>query len=247
MTRSRTTALVAGLAALTLVLYAGIWAAFPDRLTDIAFYTWLDIAFIPVSVLLVTLVINRLLEQRERAALLHKLNMVVGAFFSEVGTDLVCLLAAFDGAVEKVRPNLLFTASWTPAEFSAAERALAGHETGIAIDAGDLDVLRDFLISHRSFLLRLLENQTLLEHTGFTDTLWAVFHLTEELAARGELSTMPAPDRHHVELDMERAYGRLLASWIGYVGHLKSDYPYLFSFALRTNPFDPDADIHVAE
>jgi len=27
--------------------------------------------------------------------------------------------------------------------------------------------------------------------------------------------------------------------------HLKNEYPYLFSLAVRTNPFDPNASIHV--
>jgi hypothetical protein len=96
-------------------------------------------------------------------------------------------------------------------------------------------------------MLRLLENQALLEHATFTDMLWAVFHLTEELAARGDLSALPDPDRRHIELDMGRAYGRLLAEWLRYVEHLKAQYPYLYSFAVRTNPFDPEAQVGVTQ
>jgi hypothetical protein len=51
-----------------------------------------------------------------------------------------------------------------------------------------------FLLEERDFLLRLLENPTLLEHESFTDLLRAVFH-----------------------------------------------HPYLFSLAMRTNPFDRQA------
>jgi hypothetical protein len=56
---------------------------------------------------------------------------------------------------------------------------------------------------------------------------------------------MPPADRAHIELDMARAYGRLLGEWLGYIRHLKADYPYLFSFAVRTNPFDPEAQIEI--
>ena len=45
-----------------------------------------DIAFVPIEVLLVTLILHRLLTSREKRALLNKLNMVIGTFFSEVGT-----------------------------------------------------------------------------------------------------------------------------------------------------------------
>lgn len=45
-----------------------------------------DIAFLPIEVLLVTLIIHRLLTLRKKRMMLEKLNMVIGAYFSEVGT-----------------------------------------------------------------------------------------------------------------------------------------------------------------
>lgn len=41
-----------------------------------------DLAFLPLEVLLVVLIIERVLARRERQIRLQKLNMVVGAFFS---------------------------------------------------------------------------------------------------------------------------------------------------------------------
>ena len=76
--------------------------------------------------------------------------------------------------------------------------------------------------------------------------LWAVSHLSEELSARGDLKDLSTLDRRHLELDLARAYGRLLGEWLLYVRHLKADYPYLFSFAVRTNPFDAKARPEVA-
>ncbi len=40
---------------------------------------------------------------------------------------------------------------------------------------------------------------------------------------------------------MKRFYGLLTAEWLDYVRHLQENYPYLFSLAVRTNPFDPAA------
>jgi len=42
-----------------------------------------DIAFVFVEVLMVTVIIHQLLSLREKRAILEKLNMVIGAFFSE--------------------------------------------------------------------------------------------------------------------------------------------------------------------
>jgi hypothetical protein len=94
-------------------------------------------------------------------------------------------------------------------------------------------------------LLGLLENQNLLEHERFTDVLWATFHLLEELMARPEFAGLPKSDLDHLAGDMRRAYQNILCQWIDYMRHLKTAYPYLFSLALRTNPFDVNACVEV--
>lgn len=56
-----------------------------------------DLAFLPLEVFLVVIVIERILARRDKQAILEKLNMVVGAFFSEVGTQLLQkLLGCFE-------------------------------------------------------------------------------------------------------------------------------------------------------
>jgi hypothetical protein len=44
----------------------------------------------------VTFIVDRFLRIRERMALLKKLNMVIGAFFSEVGAKLLKYCVAYD-------------------------------------------------------------------------------------------------------------------------------------------------------
>jgi hypothetical protein len=45
---------------------------------------------------------------------------------------------------------------------------------------------------------------------------------------------------------MKRAYSELLREWIAHMKHLKTAYPYLFSLAVRTNPFDAGARAEIA-
>jgi hypothetical protein len=101
----------------------------------------------------------------------------------------------------------------------------------------DLNELKAFLIQKRLFLLRLLENPTVLEHDLFSDLLWAVFHAVEEFEARTSLEDLPQSDLVHINGDLQRVYGYLAAEWIAYVEHLKLQYPFLFSLVIRTNPF----------
>jgi len=238
--------LITGLVTIAVFLYGVLYALFPGRLADIGFYTLLDIAFIPLSVLLVSLVIDRLLAARERESLLHKMNMVVGAFFSEVGRELIDRLVEFDTDVESDREHMLFTAAWTAEDYDRHRKAVCGDRHSMSVDHGDLGALHALLAEKRSFLLGLLQNGNLLEHQSFTDALWAVSHLGEEFAARGDLAGLSKPDRAHIELDMGRAYGRLLGEYLLYVRHLKADYPYLYAFAARTNPFDEGARVEVS-
>ena len=106
--------------------------------------------------------------------------------------------------------------------------------------------LKSFFLAERDFLIRLLENPVLLEHESFTELLRAVFHLAEEMAYREDFDTLPHTDRAHLAGDMNRAYRLLVGQWLSYMEHLRMHYPYLFSLALRTNPFDVKASPIVA-
>ena len=199
----------------------------------------------PIHVLLVTLVIHQLLKIREKRAMLKKMNMVIGAFFSEVGTRLLNLFPDFDLHYDEIRKNLIITNDWSETEFSDARNRLKGYDYKIDSQKGDLESLKNFLIDKRDFLIGLLNNPILLEHESFTDLLWAVFHLTEELTHRSDVQQLSVTDYAHLSVDIKRAYVLLISEWLAYMKHLKDDYPYLFSLAKRTNPFDPNALVAV--
>jgi hypothetical protein len=202
-----------------------------------------DIAFVPIEVLLVTLIIHRLLSFREKRSMLNKLNMVIGAFFSEVGTKLMNFFSLFDPHTNTIGQDLIPTIQWTEQEFLQVSNRLRSYDYKIDIKPGELKNLSRFLLSKRGFLLGLLQNPNLLEHESFTQLLWAVFHLTEELAHRDDVKLLPDKDYDHLAGDIRRAYKLLVAQWIEYMEHLKDNYPYLFSLAVRTNPFDSKASV----
>jgi len=212
---------------------------------DTFFYLFQDLAFIPVQVILVTFVLNKLLSMREREVMLNKLNMVIGTFFSEVGSALLKSFAAFDSSSGLIQKELKVTGDWSDQEFAGVIKRVRSFDFQVQSTNSDLAALKDFLLSRRGFLLGLLENPNLLEHETFTDLLWTVFHLTEELAVRTDVRNLDPADGNHIAADIRRAYAILIIEWLHYIKHLKHDYPYLFSFAVRTNPFDPEASITV--
>jgi len=229
---------------LTLLLYAAHFLIFRDA-HHIAIYLLGDLAFLPIQVLLVSLILERLLVQRERQQKLDKMNMVIGAFFSEVGTRLLDSFSRFDASTETICSRLKVRADLGEPDIAAIRRFLKTYDFPVVTARADLEELKTFLVGKRQFLLTLLENPNLLEHDTFTDLLWAVFHLMEELAFRNRFGDLPASDHDHLAHDMKRAYRLLVSEWLEYLRHLKKRYPYLFSLSIRTNPFDRDASVIV--
>ena len=232
--------LAAVLIFLSAAFYFFHYAIFHDT-HHIFIYLVGDIAFVPIEVLLVTVIIHRLLSAREQNARMEKLNMVIGAFFSEVGTQLLTYFSDWDPKLDKIRKDLMVTNDWSQEEFINVSKRLKKFDYGIAIQKVDLESLRQFLRGKIDFLLRLLENPSLLEHESFTELLWAVFHLAEELAARDNVEGLPDTDHEHLAGDIKRVYVLLVHQWLNYMGHLKNNFPYLFSLAMRINPFDQEA------
>jgi hypothetical protein len=206
-----------------------------------------DIGFVFIEVLLVTLIIDQLLHQREKRSLLHKLNMIIGVFFSEGGSELLRMLSEYDPEMERIRGELAGKERWTQEGFSETSERIRTYQYKMDSQKGGLEGLRDFLCQKKDFFLRILENPNLLEHEKFTDTLWAVLHLAEELTCRRSLQNLLPTDSAHLAGDMGRAYKNLISEWLNYMIHLKTHYPYLFSLAIRTNPFDPQARPEVTE
>jgi hypothetical protein len=200
-----------------------------------------DIAFLPLQVLFVTLIINQLLSNREKRAKLKKMNMVIGTFFSEAGAELLKLSLKFEKNDEALKTLILHDRRWADKDFLKLIKQMPGFAYDIDIRGGNLPKLKVFLTSRREFLLSLLGNANLLEHDKFTDLLWAVFHLTDELEYRHDFDHLPDADWQHLAQDLRRAFRLLVLEWLAYMRHLQHDYPYLFSLAIRTNPFDSEA------
>ena len=200
-----------------------------------------DVAFVFIEVLLVTLLIHRVLERREKKARLKKLNMIIGAFFSEVGTNLLNILSKWDPEIEKIQKELFAGEEAEKKKFKAICSYLRRHNYKIDSNNPDWDTLKTFLVSKRNFFLGLLVNPNILEHESFTLLLWAVFHLTEELEARETFKEMESEDTKHLIIDINRVYGQLSLQWLSYMEHLKKSYPFLFSLSLRQNPFNKNA------
>lgn len=222
--------------ALSAILYGVDYLIFRDAHT-LFLYLISSLAFLPLEIFIVVLIIERIIDQSERKAKLQKLNMVLGAFFNDVGNTLLRgLLDNFDNKAE-ISKHLNLKENWGRKEFQEATEYAANLK--IKIDHRDMKLaeLKVFFAQKREFLMTLLGNPSLLEHDHFTDLLWAVTHLDEELESRSSVENLPEADLLHLAGDIERLYGRLVIEWLDYIEHLHTNYRFLYSLVLRTHPF----------
>ncbi|MCM1990001.1 hypothetical protein [Oceanirhabdus seepicola] len=224
-----------GLVLLSVVLYSLHYVIFHDP-HHLFIFMLGELAFLPLEVFIVGLGLEKIMEKREKAHLIEKLNMIIGVFFTEVGTELLEMLTLCDYKMCKFKSNLKITKEWTDRDFKEAIEVSKNYNFQIAFEEKDLLDIKRFLCSKRDFLLKLLENPNILEHDSFTYFLTAVFHLEEELNFR-DISNLSHEESEHIKEDIIRVYSSIIGQWLLYMKHLKGHFPFLFNSALMMNPF----------
>lgn len=196
-----------------------------------------DLMFLPLHILLVTFILDRILQSREKREKLEQINIVIGAFFTETGTESIRLMSSYISDLEKLKKLLDMNPEWTKKDFENAAQAVKAMHFKVNDKSLSLEKLKTTLSQEKAYLLQMFSNPNLLEHNTFTDMLWALYHVTDELDNRNDLSVLPETDVEHLSNDIVRVFGLLVYEWIHYMMYLKKRYPYLWSLAVRKNPF----------
>lgn len=209
----------------------------PTNLASKIFGIILIIIGIGIFLTIITNVTQMLIQRGQNRFRARRLNMIIGVFFTEVGNQLLHIFTQYDPHINEIRKDCLINQDCSETGFAHLKKQLQQHECNIDPKSMDLKMLSEFLTEKGDLLLRQIENPDLIEHESFTDLLWAVVHLRDELMSRKSLLNLPEADLEHLANDAKRTYGALVRRWVDYLQHLKRSYPYLFSLALRTNPF----------
>lgn len=234
------------------ILYTIAYFGFnePDK---VLFYIVIDLAFIPLDILIVALVIESIIEKKEKETIHEKLDMILGVFFSEIGNDLLETLSKVNnekGEIDKIE----HIDRWDDKDFKIAYNHLKNNRIQFKPNLKNNDEIKEFIIklnsilnNKRCFLTDLLENPNLIEKDSFSNLLLAIFHLNDELSLRTDLDRITEVDFAHIVGDIDRVYCRLTYEWLKYLQFLKKHYPYMSSITIRRNPFNPDRCIYIEE
>lgn len=199
------------------------------QLENTIYYSLMSLCFIPINILGVTLVFEKLEDRRAKIDRLNKLNMLVGLFFSDVGFNLLKLIAAGDTKINLL--NLDFN------DIRACTSKLSAHDHDISFELIDYPKLKQLIIGSREILSTLIANENILEHETFTDLLMALMHLRDEILFIQHKIELSHDDCIHLKGDLIRVYKTLTVQWINYLSHLKQFYPFQYNSAIKFNPF----------
>jgi len=201
------------------------------------FLIFQDMIFLPFNIIFITILLGQIVGRRGKQVRLSKLNILINEFFSEVGNSIILSFNAYVTNIDDFANLLDFSDNFTVKQFDKVIKMVPSASIIVKIQNNGLDDLLASLENSKSLLIRMLENQNILEHDEFTEMLIAVHHVLDELRNRDDLNLLTAKDANHLSYDILRAYPLLIKQWVLHMKNLKNDYPYMFSLILRKNLF----------
>ncbi len=209
---------------------------------DTFFYLLQDWAFLPVQIAVVTIAVGQIIGSREKRERMEKTQMLASTFFSDCGMAMFRTMLRPLLNKEVLWPALKIEKDWGPRDFAAAVEAVHRCPLSFRLSPTCMTHLREIFQEKHMSMMIIISNPALLEHEVFTDMLWAIFHLKDELSARTNFDHLPSVEQEHLNDDMERALRAILVNWIGHMQHIQAEYPFLFLLEIENNPLSPEAD-----
>ena len=197
-----------------------------------------DIAFIPMEVFFTSMILERMLERREKEHGKEKLNMLVGVFYAEIGTQLLGYFVEQDDRVSICKKLRIKDPSiWDEDYFKRLQQLNSTYHYEVSSEKVDLIQLKELLHDGKNLLITLMTTESLHDHETFTEMLMLIMHLKEELDLR-DISSLNESERLHLEQDMTALYRYLTYEWCYYLNYLSKHYPGLFNTAIMLSPFN---------
>jgi len=167
----------------------------------------------------------------------RKIHILSGLFFSEIGNTLLRYMVENDGSIDETRKFFQIRTTWQAKDYELQRNGIKKLKINIDPHESNYLFLEKELIGNKDFMVRMLENPAMMEGEGLTELLREIFHLYEEFSVRLNSLNISESDRFHINNDLSRTYRRLMLEWINYMEYLHLNFPGLFGFNKRNNPF----------
>ena len=218
-----------GLLALSGAFFLGFWL-YTGELAYISKYFYIHLAFLPIHALVLGLILDELIQLREKLERRKRLNMFLGIFFRQMGIDIMLNLLNLVKNREDLEERMLVDKSWNARRFARARRELNGLKLKMDPNPRMLTALMEVLASREEEIIAMTRNPLMLEFESLHHCLLNLFHLIEESHFRGSMDRLGPGVLAHLAQDGGKALTSLASLWITYLEHLKDEHPVLFGF-----------------
>ncbi|CEN92556.1 hypothetical protein [Paraclostridium sordellii] len=218
------------LIALSAVMFLIHYLVFGQALNT-AYYSLMNLCFIPINSLVVTIILEKLIDYRAKKDRIEKINMLVGIFFTEVGGKLMHLIIDSDKDAKNYITNF--------EDLNNIKKCLNEYDYKVDMNNIDLCSIKNILLENNNLFVTLISNENVFQHQIFTDLLMSVVHLRDEIIFMEKDDNLEL-NINHLENDVVRVYKNISIQWISYLEYLNKSYPFLYNNAIRVNPFKFD-------
>ncbi len=195
------------------------------------FYILQDMAFMPFTIAIATIVVGEVMNSREKKERVEKTRMLTSSFFTELGAGLMQELlehAEYEEDLEQILHRDLYDEKTDQEQL---QKKVLNAAVKVNLTEESYSALMRMITERQTMLLVISSNPVLLDHECFTDLLWGIFHLIDEYRLRGEYQKLSEADLVHLEHDFETVLRLLIVNWITNVRYMKQTYPNFFGTA----------------
>lgn len=194
-----------------------------DDLHHIMIFGMSDLAFLPIEVILVSLILHRVVTANEKKRRMGKVYMVIEVFFTGLGFDMLKIFASSDSNIEQVEDTFVMDKNW---KMRTMKKNMLSYIPDLNLTSKEYTTLQDTISYKSEKIERLIENPMLIEHDTFSDLLMAIYHFYKELVGISDFNKLSKNEEIKLKKDAERVYLLLCIEWIEYLNHTKTHYPY---------------------
>ncbi|WP_244832905.1 hypothetical protein [Clostridium sp. BJN0001] len=209
---------------ISLFLHYVHYLIFKDAHHTLIFLTS-DIAFIPLDVFFTSIILDKLIEKREKKHIIESNTKLIGVFFAEVGNSLISLFNKYNKESIKSSSCSLSLDD----EFKSIKQYIEICEFKITLKSELINKLYDMLDENKYLLLILSSSSNVILDESFLEMIITFLHLQGEIRDADKLDNL--------QRDIDSSYKKLCLEWVKYMEGIKERDKDIFTKKFNANPF----------
>lgn len=201
----------------------------------------LSLAYVPIGVIYEVLVIDKIIEKKQKISQEKKYNIVKGSFFHEIGDDILSILVLVDNNVNEIVLSIKEEIEADDDNLGALKEKIYNYECNLDMSKIEKVSLAKLLEEKDMILLNFILNPFSKDYDNFNNMIIELLHLRDELNPSGKCSGEYCSKKLSIDYNINESicyiYKLLLIEWYLYMKQLKIIYPELFIRELKNSPF----------